>query len=265
MASYRRGRQGGCLAGIAAALIALFTYYTNVQYNAITDEKQHVHISIEQEIALGLQSAPQMIAQHGGLHPNREAQALVKRVGRKIIDNSTVRESEYQFDFHLLADPQMVNAFALPGGQVFITLALFNRLETEDQLAGVWAHEIGHVVGRHAAERIAKQKLAEGLQGAAVLATYDPNNPASTQTAQVAAMIGNLVNMSYGRDQELESDELGVRFMVEAGYKPEALLDVMRILKEASGGKAPAEFFSTHPSPENRVKKIQDAIDKYRK
>ncbi|MEL6867909.1 MAG: M48 family metalloprotease, partial [Bacteroidota bacterium] len=82
-------------------------------------------------------------------------------------------------------------------------------------------------------------------------------------TAQAAQMIGNLVNMKYGRDQELESDELGVRFMISAGYDPHALKGVMKILAEASGGNRQSEFFSTHPSPENRMEKIDAAIRKY--
>jgi len=158
-----------------------------------------------------------------------------------------------------LADAETVNAFALPGGQVFITAALFERLQTEGQLAGVLGHEIGHVVARHSAEHIAKAQLMEGLTGAAVIAAYDPENPSSAQRAQMAAVVGQLVSMKYGRDDELESDQLGVRFMTEAGYDPNALIGVMQILAESGGGGQP-EFFSTHPNPENRVEKIEAAI-----
>jgi predicted Zn-dependent protease len=233
-------------------------YYSNSQFNEITGENQHVSITEEQEVALGLQSAPAMIQQHGGLHPSREGQQFVKAVGQRIVANSDAKQTPYQYDFHLLADPRVVNAFALPGGQVFITTALFERLETEDQLAGVLGHEVGHVVARHGAERIAKQQLTQGLTGAAVIAAGDYS------TAQAAQMIANLINMSYGRDQELQSDELGVRFMHQSGYDPGELIGVMRILKEASGGgQRQPEFFSTHPDPENREARIRDAIKKY--
>jgi predicted Zn-dependent protease len=153
-----------------------------------------------------------------------------------------------------------LNAFALPGGQVFITAGLFGALETEGQLAGVLGHEIGHVAARHSAEHIAKQKLTQGLTGAAVLATYDPNDPSTQRTAAVAAVIGNLVNMRFGREDELESDRLGVRFMSEAGYDPRAMLGVLEILAQAGGGGRQPEFFSTHPNPENRIAKLQAAI-----
>lgn len=259
-----RPRTGGLSArlilGLITAVIALFSYFRSSEYNTITGEQQHVSITAEQEVALGLQAAPDMAQQYGGLHPDREAQALVDNVGRALVASSGAGQSGYPFDFHLLADPQTVNAFALPGGQVFITAALFSRLETEGQLAGVLGHEIGHVVARHGAEHMAKQELTQGLTGAVLLSTYDPNNPASQQTAQIAAVIGNLVNMKYGREDELESDALGVRFMSETGYDPRAMISVMEILEQASGGARQPEFQSTHPSPENRIAKIKEAI-----
>jgi predicted Zn-dependent protease len=115
------------------------------------------------------------------------------------------------------------------------------------------------VVARHSAQRIAKQQLSQGLTGAAVMAAYDPNDPRSANTAQVAALISNVVNMRFGREDELQSDRLGVQFMAEAGYDPRALIGVMEILAEASSG-GPPEFFSTHPNPDNRIQQIQQAI-----
>ncbi|MDZ7291079.1 MAG: M48 family metallopeptidase [candidate division KSB1 bacterium] len=244
------------------AVFALISYFGHSVYNPITGEKQHLNITEEQEIALGLQAAPEMAEQYGGLHPDQQAQALVQAVGEKVVANSSASQTQYPFKFHLLADPQTVNAFALPGGQIFITAALLSRLQTEGQLAGVLGHEIGHVVARHSAQQIAKQQLTQGLTGAVVLATYDPNNPSSQRTAQVAMVIGQLINMKYGREDELQSDQLGVRFISEAGYDPRALVGVMRILEEASGGARPPEFFSTHPNPENRVARIEEAIQK---
>ncbi|GAB1397234.1 hypothetical protein MASR1M65_20130 [Saprospiraceae bacterium] len=86
----------------------------------------------------------------------------------------------------------------------------------------------------------------------------------SQSTAQMAQMIGNMINMKYGRGQELQSDDLGVRFMLEAGYEPEGLLGVMKILEQSSGGQRVPEFQSTHPSPENRMGRIKEAMQKYR-
>ena len=249
---------GTLILGLIMALFTLFQYYSKTEVNPITKEKQHIGISPEQEIAMGLQSAPAMAQEFGGLYPDERAQQLVKKVGQNVVRNSAAKKTPYQYDFHLLADPNVINAFALPGGQIFITYALFSQLETEDQLAGVLGHEIGHVVARHSAQRIADQQLTDGLTGAAVVAT------GSQSTAQMAQMIGNMINMKYGRGQELQSDDLGVRFMLEAGYEPEGLLGVMKILEQSSGGQRVPEFQSTHPSPENRMGRIKEAMQKYR-
>lgn len=248
------------LLALAVALASVLGYFSLRQYNPITGETQHVSMSVDQEIALGLQAAPEMAGQFGGLDPERQAQRLIDDVGHRILNGSAAAESGYNFEFHLLADPATINAFALPGGQVFITRGLLSRLETEGQLAGVLGHEIGHVVGRHGAEHMAKAQLTQGLSGAAVIAAYDPTDPNSRGSAQVALLIGQMINMKFGRDDELESDRLGVRFISEAGYDPRAMLGVMKILAESARGQAPPEFFSTHPNPENRVAMIDAAI-----
>jgi predicted Zn-dependent protease len=238
----------------------LISYYSAREYNPVTDEVQHVNVTSDQEIALGLQAAPQMADQFGGLHPDQEAQATVDEICSRIVSRSAAQQTPYKFECHVLADEDTINAFALPGGQVFITAGLLKRLQTEGQAAGVLGHEIAHVVARHGAEHIAKAQLTQGLTGAAVLATYDPNNPSSRNNAAVAVMIGQLVNMRFGREDELESDRLGVRFMSEAGYDPRAMVEVMRILEEAAGAGRQPEFFSTHPNPGRRIERIQQVI-----
>jgi predicted Zn-dependent protease len=201
-----------------------------------------------------------MAAEFGGLDPDQTAQALIDDVGNLLVESSAASQTPYQYEFHLLEDDQTINAFALPGGQIFITRALFDKLQTEGELAGVLGHEIGHVVARHSAEHIAKAQLTEGLTGAAVIATYDPDNPASANTAQIAVLIGQIINLKFGRDDELESDFLGVCFINDGGYNPEELISVMQILAASRQGNQPPEFFSTHPNPERRVERIQEAI-----
>lgn len=245
------------LIGFAIVLFAVIKYCSSAEINPYTGEKQHIALNEEQEIALGLQAAPQMAQQHGGLHSNENYQAFVDQVGTRLVNNSIAKQTGYRYDFHLLADKNTINAFALPGGQIFITYALFSKLENEDQLAGVLGHEIGHVVGRHSAERMANQGLMEGiLNGVAV--GIDPN------TAQGAAAIAQMLNMSYGREDELQSDDLGVKFMIKANYNPEEMIGVMKILKAAAGPNRTPERMSTHPDPENRIEKIKEAIKKYR-
>ncbi len=247
-------RQGSWVIGLLIAGFALFSYYNSADVNNVTGEKQYVAMSPDQEIALGLQSAPHMARQYGGLSQNAKATNYVKAVGNKIVKNSAAKTTNWNFDFHVLADDKTVNAFALPGGQVFITEGLLAKLKTEDQLAGVLAHEIGHVIARHGAEHLAKQRLTSGLVVATAVGTGD------NSSAQMAAMIGQVVNLKYGRGDELESDKLGVRFMHEAGYDPNALIDVMKILAESAGKGRMPEFFSSHPNPENRIENIKEEI-----
>ncbi|MCI0397565.1 MAG: M48 family metallopeptidase [Chloroflexi bacterium] len=252
---------GRIIIALIVAAFSLISYFGSKVYNPVTDEDQYISMTKEQEIALGLQAAPEMAQEFGGLDPDEDAQAFLDAVCQQLTSSSDITQADWPFECHLLADPETINAFALPGGQVFITAALFDQLETEGQLAGVMAHEIGHVVARHGAEHLAKAQLTQGLTGAAVIATYDPNDPNSQRTAQVALLIGELINLKFSREDELESDRLGVRFMADAGYDPRSLIRVMEILAAASEGAGPPEFFSTHPNPDNRITRIQEAID----
>ena len=248
---------------IIALLIAgfsLISYWCKREKNEITGETQHLDMTVDQEIALGLQAAPEMAAQYGGLHQDQQATAKVKEIGNRLVKQTKAGTSPYQFDFHLLADEKTLNAFALPGGQIFITAGLLSKLQSEGQLAGILGHEIGHVIARHSAEQLAKAKLTQGLSSAAGVATYDPDRPASATGAVAAAAIAKLMTLKYGRDDELESDNWAVRFTAEAGYDPRAMIGVMKILGAGREGGGTPEFFQTHPNPENRIERLESAI-----
>jgi len=241
--------------GLAIVAFAFIQRCNNKEENPYTGRTQTISMTPEQEIAIGLQSAPEMARQHGGLYPDERLQGFVDNVGKKLVSHSLARETPYKYDFHLLADDRTINAFALPGGQVFITYALFSQLN-EAQLAGVLGHEIAHVIGRHSAERIAESNFWKTI----------------SMGATVGADAGNIVNsigqntlLKNGRGDELESDELGVVFMIQAGYQPEEMIRVMEILKEAAGPNRQPEFQSTHPDPENRIQKIRETIKKYKR
>jgi beta-barrel assembly-enhancing protease len=252
--------------GLVMAAVALISYYSKNQTNPITGEKQHIDMTPEQEVAMGLQSAPQMAQEYGGVYNDNEVQQQAKAVGYKVVRQVEEEAKSkgvslpYQFDFHVLADDQTVNAFALPGGQVFITVGLLKRLKSEDQLAGVLGHEIGHVIHRHSAQQMAKSDFYQGLVGAVATATTNGYGMGGGQIAQYVAQIQE---MKFGRNDELQADEFGVRYMIKSNYNPNAMIEVMEILAEAGGGKQRDEFMSTHPSPENRIAKIKEHIAKY--
>jgi predicted Zn-dependent protease len=249
-------RGGRLVIALVIALISVVTYFSTTSENPLTGEKQRVALSPEQEMALGYKSAPEMAAQMGGLSRNREAIALVQRIGERLARQSIAAKSPYKFSFNVLADPKTINAFALPGGPIFITEGLLRALRTEAQVAAVLGHEIGHVIARHSSERLAKQQLTQGLLGAVVVGTGDYT------TAQIGQVVGGMINMKYGREDELEADSLGIRIVAETGYDPRAMIAVMETLAKSSGGSRQPEFMSTHPAPENRAERIRAEIQK---
>lgn len=257
-------RIGGRLVlALLFAAFSIISYLATSDTNPITGEKQHVAMSVDQEIALGLESAPEMAAQYGGEITGGPAAARVQAMGRRLVTRALASQaSPYRFQFHLLSDPKTVNAFALPGGQVFITRALYELLQTEGQLATVLGHEMGHVIERHSAQQLAKAQLTQGLTAAGVLATYDPNSRSGRNNAQIAALIAQLVTLRFGRGDELDADAWGVRLAAAAGFDPRAEIGVMEILARAAGGGRTPEFFSTHPNPENRIENIKEQIAK---
>jgi predicted Zn-dependent protease len=240
---------------VAVVAFAFLRKCSQEEVNPYTGKTQAISLSPEQEIAIGLQSAPAMAAQHGGLHPDNRYQTLIDNVGNKLVVSSMAKDTPYNYEFHLLADNRTINAFALPGGQIFITYALFSQLENEDQLAGVLGHEIGHVLGKHSNERITDANFWK------VIAM----GSSAIDMGGVAQQIGQGQLLKNGRGDELESDELGVQLMIKAGYDPYELIGVMEILKAAAGPNRVPEFQSTHPDPENRIENIKKAISKYEK
>lgn len=270
---FGRGSQGGgvgsalkmrLLIALAIVAFAVISYYAKPgDLNEVTGETERVALTEEaDEIQLGLQAAPEMVDMHGGPARDRGDQQLVQTVGDRLLDAldkdlaAKGRRNPYRdsFRFTLLADPQTVNAFALPGGPVFITQALYDRFKTEGQLAGVLGHEVGHVLARHGNKQLARQGMFQGIAGAVGVLGGDINS------ARMGQMISAVLSTSYGRDAELESDKWGVRLQALAGYDPRSMIDVMEILDEAGGGGGPPEFLSTHPKPANRVEYIKKVI-----
>jgi predicted Zn-dependent protease len=253
------------LALVIAAFAVLSYYGKPGDVNEVTGETQRVALAEEaDEIQLGLQAAQEMVGMHGGPSRDFAAQQRVQRMGETLLREldrelaAKKRRNPYRdaFQFTLLSDRNMVNAFALPGGLIFITEGLFERLETEGQLAGVLGHEIGHVLSRHSNQQMAKQGLVQGLAGAVGVLGGD------VQSARMAQMVGAAISMKYGRDHELESDWWGVKLTTLAGYNPRAMIGLMKVLEAAGGGRGQPEFFSTHPNPENRIGRIEQTIAK---
>ena len=260
------------LGALAVVVIGLVSYYAKTENvtNPVTGRNQRVMSALtpEQEVALGLQSVPEMARQFGGELGDPVQERRINLIGSRLLTakedifkRRNIDDFDYPFHFHILRDNQTINAFALPGGQVFITQALLRRLPTDDAVAGVIGHEIGHVLARHSNQQMAKNSLLQSYaQAASVVTSSDPRGG-----QVVGQFLGQFLQTSYGRADETESDRIGVQLLIVAGYKPEALLQVMDVLAEASKGtpRGP-EWLSSHPSPPNRKVDIEKFISFFR-
>lgn len=245
------------IAGVIVVFGLLKFSFLQTQVNPVTGEKQRVALSVQDEITLGMQSAPTMAAKMGGeVSSDHRSVAIVREVGERLIADSVAHKSEYRFQFHLLRDPETVNAFALPGGQVFITVGLLSRLKNEAQLAGVLGHEIGHVIHRHGAQHMAKGQLGQILVTAVGVASSDGEKSGRTNQA-IAGMVNSMVQLKYGREDETQSDQFGLEAMSAAGFDPSQMLGVMKVLSEVSSKSRQPEWMSSHPFPEHRHEQIE--------
>ncbi len=260
----RRGTPGRLACAIALALTGVISSaaLTGCTVNPTTGESQLLLFTLEEETALGVQAAPQLTQQYGGAVGDNRLQAYVDRVGQSLL--STVgqddpRMAELPWTFTLL-NSDVINAFALPGGKVFVSRGLAEQMENEAELASVIGHEIGHVTARHGGERISNSMMLQiGLSVVGGLSESELINQ-GVQTAVGTAGQGFL--LKFGRDDELQADELGMMYMSRVGYDPRAAMGMMTVLLDASrGGSRDPEWWSTHPYPETRLERMQALID----
>ena len=202
------------------------------------------------EIELGREYDQQIVAEMG-LHPDPALQAYVQELGSRMAAKS--ERPHLPWTFRVVDDP-VVNAFALPGGYIYMTRGILAHLNSEAELASVIGHEIGHVTARHSVNRMSKAMLTQlGLGAAAVLA------PEFAGYAEAANAAFGLLFLKHGRDDERQSDDLGLRYMRAAGYDAREMAGVFEMLgrvSAASGGGSTPEWLSTHPNPENRSSRI---------
>jgi len=218
--------------------------------NPITGKTELMLLSPDQDIEIGQAYAPEIKEQLGGPIDDHQLQQYINRVGQSVAATSHRPEMPYEFT---AVNEESLNALALPGGPIFITKGMLLQLETEDQLAGILAHEVAHVVARHGAAQMSRQ-IGMDIVLSAVVRDEAPRG------AMTVAQVGRqIINLSYSRDQERQSDIAGIDYMVEAGYNPYGMQQVMEMLEQAAGVRS-IEFLSTHPSPENRVQYINARI-----
>ena len=213
-------------------------------------------LSVEEEIELGQQEHAKIIGRFG-VYRNAELQAYVNKVGQRVAEYSTREEITYQFT---ILNDEMINAFALPRGFIYITRAMLTHMNSESELAAVLGHEIAHVTEKHALRRESRGK------GISVLNTVLAAVSGQPALYELGNMFGGVLLSGYSREFELEADEVGARFMAQAGYSPEAMLETIEILKakdrieiaqarlEDREPRVYHGFLSTHPDHDTRYK-----------
>lgn len=247
----------------------LYVLLTGCATNPVTGGQDLVFMSEKDEIQLGEQVRQQVLQQYH-VYNDVELQNYVQHVGDKLSDKSHREDLDYTFT---VVDSDEVNAFALPGGHIFITRGLMAYLNSEAQLAAVLGHEIGHVTARHAVRQHSASQLTS--LGAALGGALIPGmNPYAGQ--QLAGLLGSAMLSGYGRDHELEADRLGAEYLARSGYDPEAMLDVIRVLKNQEAfeirqaraeGRDPKVYhglFASHPDNDTRLKEVVASAEQYK-
>lgn len=234
-------------------LLAVFTWTTGCSVNAATGERQFVLVSEAQEIAMGRQNDEQIV-QSMGLYPDENLQVYIQDLGEELAALS--ERPNLPWTFRVVDDP-VVNAFALPGGYIYVTRGILSHFNSEAELVSVLGHEIGHVTGRHGVERLSKAQLATIGIGVAAVANED-----FRQYAGLAQQGLGLLFLKFSRDDEREADDLGLRYLVRGQYDPDEMPKVFNTLDRkagAAGGRMP-NWLATHPAPADRADRIAGQV-----
>lgn len=236
-------------------LTAVLALALGCQTSPATGQSQLNVLTEQEELEIGEELGPEFLAENGGPIPSDTIQRYVSDLG---VELAAVSERpDLPWEFHAV-DSAVINAFALPGGKVFVSRGLLMQMENEAQLAAVLGHEIGHVTDQHIGQQMSRAVAAQfglGLLGYAV---------SGQDWGQVVGIGVELATgftlLSFSREQENVADVLGMRYMTDLGYNPLAAVEVMEILRQA-GGAGGVEWLSTHPAPDTRVRRIQDIIE----
>ncbi len=241
---------------LSVLILVLALVQVSCSYNPATGQNQVMLISEAQELEMGRQGDADMVASMG-LYDDPLIQEYVNALGQELASHS--ERPDLNWTFRVIDDP-IVNAFALPGGYVYITRGILSHFNTEAELAAVLGHEIGHVIGRHSANQMSKQQL---LQVGVIAGTILLDDDYALAGAIAGSIGAQLLSLKFGRDDEREADALGLRYLDRAGYDPRPMTEVFDTLgrvSEAAGAGGTPGWLSTHPKPEDRSERIGTAI-----
>jgi predicted Zn-dependent protease len=242
---------------ILGAILALL--FIGCSKAPITGRSQFIMVSPQQELALGYQSAKQVLEKEK-VSTDPQKNAMVKRIGERIA--KVTGQSSYKWEFFVIDNNKEANAFCLPGGKVFVYTGIFKYANNDDELAAVMGHEIGHALARHGAERMSAgqlQQMGGQVLGAVMQGRGNPKNTAMVMQAfGIGSQLG--VMLPHSRTQEYEADNIGLVLSAKAGYNPQSALTFWEKFSKSGAGQP--EYLSTHPAPTNRIAKIKALLPK---
>ena len=238
----------------ALAVASVLALVTGCATNPATGRRELSLIPQGQEIAMGQEGARAAAAQMG-IYPDSNLQRYVSGLGMQIAKGS--ERPDLPWSYTVVDDP-IVNAFALPGGPVFVSRGILTYMNSEAQLVSVLGHETGHVTAKHSVSQMSKQQILQiGLIGAMVL------KPELQQFGDAASQGLGVLFLKFSRDDETQADDLGFRYMIARNYQPTEMAEMFKTLQRVSGGegsRGTPEWLSTHPDPGNRVEKTAQRI-----
>ncbi len=262
----RCGNTGATRAGMLAMALIIVSaaLVPGCTTNEATGRSQMLAMSRDEEIKVGTENKGPLTEEFGGAITDTALHGYLADIGRKLAAQTEANNPELPWEFTLL-NSKVINAFALPGGKVFISRGLCEEMTNEAQLAAVVGHEIGHVTARHTSERMSQAlgstiggAILGGLAGAAL-----GGKDGAVAGAAGGATVGGVVALSFSREQEIEADRLGMRYMEKLNYDPVGAIEVQEILKRAGGGGKTPEFLSTHPASDTRIAELNKRYAKY--
>jgi len=234
--------------GTLVAFCVLGLIAAGCQTNPVTGEREFNVFSVEQQEQIGAEYAKEVEKELGESIKDSRLQNYLDSVGQKI---AAVSHTPSEGFVYKAIKDESVNAFALPGGYIYVTTGMLAQLKTEAQLAAIFGHETAHVTLRHSAVGMSRELLIS--TGLSILV------PESQSISYAVGIVRDLEGMSYSRGHERQADEIGLDYLVKAGYTPDGMVETMEILNSQPGGRI-FEFLSTHPNPENRIEDIQERI-----
>ena len=269
----RRGINPRFIILILFALYGGYYWFSNRTEDPYTGEKVLIDssISVDEEVAMGLQAYEQILSQERPVDPNSQVARQVRTIAERLIakvpeveaalaaENGKQPNSvwkDFQWDVNVIQSDQ-ANAFCLPGGKMAVYTGLLPVAQNADAVAVVMGHEIAHALLRHGAQRMSQQKLGKIGQIAGAMSGMDPQ-----QQQMMQAAMGYGFMLPYARKHETQADAVGLMLAAAACFDPQEAVPLWERMGQASGGRAPPEFSSTHPNPETRIRDLQALMPK---